>query len=278
MDKRKVIFYSDELNDDFSVKQIKPKRIDGNYKYCNDSFLGKTAHFFWYRMIFTPIAFFYNKSVFAHKIKGNNILKGFKDEGYFLYGNHTQAVGDAFMPSFINMPKHNYVIVHPANVSIPILGRITPALGALPLPDDMRAYKGFLSVIEQRIREKKGIIIYPEAHVWPYYTKIRPFTDDSFYYPVKLCAPSFCFTNTYQKRRFSRNPRIVTYVDGPFYPDTSLPPKERRQELRDRIYKTMCVRAQSSTVEQIKYVKCDKIRKERNQNDQRSVLRKQNDV
>lgn len=255
MDKREVIFYSDELNDDFSVKQIKPKRIDENYKYCNDSVFGKFAHLLWYRIIFMPVAFFYNKVVFAHEIKGKNILKDFKGKGYFMYGNHTQAVGDAFMPNFINIPKRNYVVVHPANVSIPVLGRITPALGALPLPDDMRAYKSFMAAIEQRIREKKGIIIYPEAHVWPYYTKIRPFKDDSFYYPVKLCVPAFCFTNTYQKRRFSKRPKIVTYVDGPFYPDTSLSPKDSRKELRDRIYRTMCSRAQSSTVEQIKYVK-----------------------
>ncbi|MBE6535354.1 MAG: hypothetical protein E7677_01860 [Ruminococcaceae bacterium] len=260
MDKRKIIYYSDELNDDFSVKQIKPKRIDENYKYCNDSLLGKTAHFFWYRIIFTPIAFFYNKAVFHHEIKGNNILKDFKGEGYFLYGNHTQDIGDAFIPHFINLPKRNYVIVNPANVSIPVLGHITPALGALPLPDSVKAYKKFLAAVEQGISEKNGIIIYPEAHVWPYYTKIRPFRDDSFYYPVKLGAPSFCFTNTYQKRRFSRKPRIVTYVDGPFYPDFSLTPKASRKELRDRIYRTMCRRSQSSSVEQIKYVKC--VRKE----------------
>ena len=233
---------------------------------------GKAAHFFWYRIIFTPIAFFYNKAVFGHKIKGNNILNDFKGEGYFLYGNHTQTLGDAFMPNFINMPKHNYVIVHPANVSIPILGRITPALGALPLPDDMRAYKSFLLTIEQRIRDKRGIIIYPEAHVWPYYTKIRPFTDDSFFYPVKLGALSFCFTNTYQKRRFSKRPRIVTYVDGPFYPDTELSPKDSRKELRDRIYACMCKRAENSTVELIKYVKKE------TENDQRPVLRKRKGV
>ena len=120
--------------------------------------------------------------MFCHEIKGNNILKDFKDEGYFLYGNHTQAIGDAFMPNFINIPKHNYVVVHPANVSIPVLRRITPSLGALPLPNNVKACKKFLSAIEQRIEDKKGVIIYPEAHIWPYYTKIRPFKDDSFYY------------------------------------------------------------------------------------------------
>jgi 1-acyl-sn-glycerol-3-phosphate acyltransferase len=138
---------------------------------------------------------------------------------------------------------------------MPFLGRITPSLGALPLPDDMKAYRNFLAAIERRISENHAVVIYPEAHIWPYYTKIRPFKEDSFYYPIKYGAPAYCFTNTYQKRRFSKKPKVVTYVDGPFYPDRGLPLRECRKELRDRIYATMCERAQNSTVVQIEYIK-----------------------
>jgi len=51
LDKRKVIFYSDELNDEFSLAQITPKKIDGNYCYIYDSLFKKFTHFFWYRMV-----------------------------------------------------------------------------------------------------------------------------------------------------------------------------------------------------------------------------------
>ena len=47
----------------------------------------------------------------------------------------------------------------------------------------------------------------------------------------------------------------MTYLDGPFYPDHSLPPRARAQALRDEIYKTMVRRSQESDYEYIRYVK-----------------------
>ncbi len=255
MDKRKIIFYSDELNDEFSLAQITPRKIDGSYVYCHDSAFKRFTHFFWYRIVATPIAFLYTKLTFGQKTVNKKAFAAHAKDGYFMYGNHTQDIGDAFIPNVINFPKTNYVIVHPNNVSMPFLGRITPSLGALPLPDDMAAYKNFYSAIERRIGEKRCVVIYPEAHIWPYYTGIRPFPDTSFSYPVKINAPVYCFTNTYHKRRFFSHPRIITYVDGPFYPDTTLPVRARAKELRDRVYECMCERAKSSDVEQIKYIR-----------------------
>lgn len=255
MDKRTVIYYDDELNDEFSVAQITPKRIDGSYRYINDSPFKKFTHFFWYRVVATPMAFLYTKWAFHHQIVGKQVLQSYRRTGYFLYGNHTQDIGDALMPSMLNFPKDDYVIVHPNNVSMPYLGRITPSLGALPLPDDMTAYRHFLSAVEQRIAEGHAVVIYPEGHIWPFYTGIRPFTEVSFSYPVKCRAPVFCFTNTYQKRRRSKKPKIVTYVDGPFFPDATLSPREQKQHLRDQVYACMCERAKCSTVTRIQYIK-----------------------
>lgn len=257
MDRRKVIYYDDELNDEFSLAQITPKKIDGSYRYIHNSFFKKLTHFFWYRVVATPVAFLYTKIVFHHKTVGGDILKKYKNKGYFIYGNHTQDIGDAFIPNMLNFPKDNYVIVHPNNVSMPFLGKITPSLGALPLPDDMTAYRNFIDAISTRIGQKHAVVIYPEAHIWPYYTGIRPFTDVSFSYPVKLDTPVFCFTNTYQKRRLSERPRIVTYVDGPFFADSSLSDRENKRRLRDAVYRCMCERAKNSNVVCIKYIKRD---------------------
>jgi 1-acyl-sn-glycerol-3-phosphate acyltransferase len=252
---RKVIYYSDELNDEFSTAVIEPIRIDGDYAY--DGF-SRFAHFFWYRIVAMPIAFFYTKFAFRHQIKNAKVIKPYKRGGYCLYGNHTQDLGDACIPNMINKSKDKYVIVHPNNVSIPVIGHVTPSLGALPLPDDMDAYRNFAASIEQRIAEGHAVVIYPEAHIWPYYTGIRPFPDTSFSYPVKCGVPVFCFVNTYQKRRLGKKPRIVTYVEGPFYPDESLPVRARKKELRDRVHACMCELAGHSTVEQIQYVRKEK--------------------
>ncbi|MBE6557989.1 MAG: hypothetical protein E7661_03130 [Ruminococcaceae bacterium] len=255
MDKRRIIYYENELTDEFSTAVITPKAIDEAYVYCHDSAFKKFTHFFWYRVIATPIGFLYAKLSHGHRIVGKERLRAYKKRGYFLYGNHTQPTGDAVIPSLLTFPKDAYVIVHPNNVSMPYLGRVTPSMGALPLPDNMAAYRNFIHAVERRATEGNAVVIYPEAHIWPYYTGIRPFKDDAFAYPVKLGTPVFCFVNTYQKRRLSKKPRIVTYIDGPFAPNTNLPPRQQRRELRDRVYAQMCEHAKLNRVEVIQYVK-----------------------
>lgn len=257
--KEKTICYTDELNDEFSTAVIEPKRIDENYVYIHRSVWKKVTHFFWYRLVANPLAFCYLKLYFGHRIVNKKVLKLAGKTGYFQYANHTHFMADALIPTMVSNPKDTYVIVHPNNVSMPYLGRITPSLGALPLPDDAGAAKNFLKAVETRIKEGKVVHIYPEAHIWPYYTKIRPFKDTSFRYPIKCGVPVFCFTNTYQKRRWRKTPRIVTYVDGPFYAEETLKGKAKQEELRNRVYETMVKRAENNSVEMITYVKAEEM-------------------
>lgn len=251
---KKIIYYEDELTDEFSTAKINPKRIDESYQYEGGK-LWKVGRLFWYHILAKPIAWVYLKLSFGHKIINKGILKDARKEGYFLFGNHTNPLPDALIPTMLNFTGSVFVIVHPNNVSMPVGGRITPSLGAIPLPDTKEAFKNFMKTLEHRVAQKAVIMIYPEAHIWPYYTKIRPFVSDSFHYPILFHAPVYCFTNTYQKRRFRKKPRIVTYVDGPFFPNTDLPRKEQKQDLRDRVYEKMVERSKENTVEYIHYEK-----------------------
>lgn len=255
--KRPFIVYRDEKNDEFSTAEIDAKKIDGSYKYERSEGKSAFAHFFWYRIVAIPLAFIYLKIRFRHKIVGKEKLKGRSEKGRFIYGNHTQITADALIPTFVNSLRDTYVIVHANNVSMPFLGRVTPYMGALPLPDDMAATRNFSDIIKKRIFQGKSVVIYPEAHIWPYYTRIRPFGDDSFAYPVKYGTPVFCFTNTYQKKRFGAHPRIVTYIDGPFYPDSELSAREQRKKLREQVYSAMSERSKQSDVEWIKYIRAE---------------------
>ncbi len=252
---QKTVYYTDPLKDEFSAAQITPKTIDGSYQYLPQGAWKRFTRFFWYRVVATPLAWLFLKGKFRHKMVGRKALKGKKKEGFFLFGNHTQEVADAFIPTMLCFPRRVNVIVHPNNVSMPVLGKITPSLGALPLPDDLDASKNFIHAIETRIGEGNAVCIYPEAHIWPYFTGIRPFSDKSFRYPVKYDKPAYCFTNTYQVKKAGGKVRIVTYVDGPFYPDASLPIPQRRKALRDQVYAAMTERAKNSNVEVIRYVR-----------------------
>ena len=171
-----------------------------------------------------------------------------------MYGNHTQAFADTFIPSVAIYPKRNFLIVNPENVSMKGLITLTELLGAIPIPINTKGMKKFIDIVEKRIKQNYTVSIYPEAHIWPYYTKIRPFKDVSFKYPVNLDTPVFCFTNTYQKRGKGKV-KIVSYIDGPFFANKELTKKEQQKDLRDRVYNQMVERSKDSNIEIIKYIK-----------------------
>ena len=254
-EKRKIIYYSDELNDEFSTMQIQPIPIDENYDYGSNSFCWHLRRFFFYRVFAMPLAFIYLKLKYRHKVINRKLIKPYQKGGIFIYGNHTNILSDPLVPTFVSFPKSVYVVVHPNNVSIPHIGQKMRLLGALPLPDNFAAAKNFMRTMEMRVKSKCSICIYPEAHIWPFYTKIRPFGDMAFKYPLQFKTPVFCFTNVYQKRKFSKNPRMLTYIDGPFFAEENLSSKEARKALRDAVYEKMCERSKLNTVELIQYIK-----------------------
>ena len=255
MKEKKVIYYNDELNDEFSSAKIIPIKIDGNYKY-NRSSLWNFCSLIAQNVLSMPIKIGYSKIKFRIKYIGKEKLKKYKKEGYFVYVNHTQEFADTFIPSIPIYPKRNFLIVNPENISMKFLKNIVEMLGAIPVPGDKDAMKNFLETIKSHIRKGHSITIYPEAHIWPYYTKIRPFKSVSFQYPVNLEKPVFCMTNTYQSYGKNNDKiKIVTYIDGPFFPNTELSKKEQKEELRNKIYDCMVERSKNSNIEYIKYIK-----------------------
>ena len=254
----RVIYYEDELNEEFSNKKITPIKIDENYKY-EHGILWNACSFLIQNVLSMPLKIIHLKRKFKIKYIGKEKIKPFKNTGYFVYANHTQAFEDTFIPSVGIYPKRNFLIVAPENVSMKGLKTLTELFGAIPIANTKTAMKSFLGTIEKRIRKKSAITIYPEAHIWPYYTKIRPFKDVSFKYPIELNVPTFSITNTYQKVGKNEDKiRIVSYIDGPFYSNKELNKKDQQRELRNQVYNKMCERSKNSNIEFIIYKKKEK--------------------
>jgi len=252
---KKVIYYTDELNEEFSKAQIVPRVIDGNFAYFHGP-VWDVCSVLIQNVFSMPIKLLYAWMKFRVRYVGREKLKSCQGRGYFIYGNHTQPFADTFLPSLANYPRRNFFIVNPENVSMPGLGKLVELLGAIPIPCDFEGMKHFIQSVEDKIQKNYSVTIYPEAHIWPYYTHIRPFKPVSFRYPVKLSCPVFAMTNTYHSRgRSGRKVQIITYIDGPFYPDEKLKAKERQQDLRDRVYLCMKERSKESDFEFIEYRK-----------------------
>lgn len=248
------IRYYQSYTDDFIESHDQFLKLPDDYEWISENPFYCAASRLTY-LLGRIFAFFYCRYGLHIKIENREILEECQDTGFFLYGNHTQIIGDAFIPIHVVTPRRGYAVVSPANLGIPVLGKILPYLGALPLPESFGGMKKLDGAIRQRIQEKSCVVLYPEAHVWPWYTGIRPLPAASFGFPVECAVPSFCMTTTYQKRRHGKKPDITIYVDGPFYPDTTRSRKEQKTGLRDEIYDCMSRRSRKSTYQYIIYKK-----------------------
>ncbi len=191
--------------------------------------------------------------LFLHvRIKGAKKLRQHKGGG-FIYANHTLPVGDVFDPALACFPKRIYTVASPANLGIPVIGKILPYLGALPLDESLHGMKQLTKTVEERTAQGCFVVIYPEAHVWEYCADIRPFSETAFKFPAKLEKPVFVLTTTFQKRWFGKRPKVTIYADGPFLPQKDGTMKQQAETLCRQVRECMEQRAQASTYRFIEY-------------------------
>lgn len=239
----KIVYYTDELNDDFAGTKINTKVVDSKFKYIHK---GPVWTFFAnvvYYLLVVPMAWLYLK-ILRVKYVNAKTLKTFKRKKirYFMYGNHTSFCVDAFSPNILSLPTRNKIIVGADTVSIKGIKTLVQMLGAVPTPSSMNGMRDFSKAIDY-YHSRYNISIYPEAHIWPFYNGVRNFVDSSFLYPVKHNSPVIALFTAYSKPKglFScfRKANITVYVSDPIYPNLELGKKEAQKELRDKVYNFM---------------------------------------
>lgn len=253
--KERIRYYSDLENEDFSNTNITATPLPDNYRYVHTNFIWRFIAGFVYYCIAKPILFSLTKIRFHQRFANKKLIKQAKHTGAFIYSNHTSKAADSFVPNILFPFKRNYIIVSPEAMSIPGIKLLLQQLGVIPLTDKLHLKKDMLRCIKKRISQKSLITIFPEAHIWLFYNKIRPFKETSFKYPVITNAPVYALTNCYQKRKLGKFPKIVTFLDGPFYPKEELSKDENAKYLRDKVYEAMVERSkQYSTYEYVQYI------------------------
>lgn len=248
----KVNYYK-SYDEDFVKSANQNYALNSNFKWYHKN---PFYHFgsFLCHIIFIIIANIYSRLFLHVHIHNRELLK--KEKGYFLFANHTQMIGDILNPVLMTVPVHPYFVCSPANLGIPVLGKILPLAGALPIPDSLSKLKELKNAINLYINKGKCIVIYPEAHLWPYCTFIRPHSKSAFHFPYENHAKSFVATTTYRKGIFEK-PIIDIYIDGPYMADYTLDKKEAINKLHNEIYNIMSERSKLNTYEFITYKKED---------------------
>lgn len=256
----RIFYYETEQDDPIrtaeqgSQKQAKRVELPADYVYIRRNPFVKLYSTLVYGGL-KIFARFYAKFYLHLTIKNREVLKKVpKNQGYVIYANHTNPFHDAFSPALV-ADRHIYTIALPANLLIPGIGKLLPHAGIIPLGSTPEQKQQFHAAIDERLRTGNCLVVYPEAHVWPYATKIRQFPqgDRSFVYPVRNHLPIFTMTTTYQKAKKRARPDMTVYLDGPFYPDDDKTDDENRTMLAQKAYESMVKWSKKSNYEYFQY-------------------------
>ena len=258
--KTRVAYYHDELRDDFNELGLSRPSVPEGYKYKRTNWFNNILSGILYHGIAKPILGLY---CVCHgiRIKGRENIKLLNGSGAFIYSNHV-AITDVFKfqsQAFFFRKRVN-ILGYSDSLSMPIVRNLTRALGYLPLPlkGDAKNMLALTEAMEFYYHKKQFILIYPEAHIWPYYTHVRPFRDGSFTYPAKAMAPVLPTITTWRKSKFCKKPKQTVYILEPIFPKEDLSFVENKEYLHKETLKAMSEKTESvKQYEYIKYIKVD---------------------
>ena len=255
--KKKTVYYHDPIHDDFAGTHIETNIIDDEYRYAHSKAWHWMANVLYYP-IALPLVWLLHRVVGGIRFINRKSRKKIKGP-CFLYGNHT-GIFDAYTPALLSCPRRAAILAGADAFSIKGIRTLVQMLGAIAVPNRISGMKHFMEAVSDEFNHGRDIAIFPEAHIWPYYTGVRPFSSTSFSYPVRMNAPVIAFFTAYSEpgtidRLLHRKTKIRIYLSDPIYPDMSLPYKEAQQKLRDEVYSYMEQMAKShSTYAVIDYV------------------------
>jgi hypothetical protein len=237
------LYYYDERNDDFTdfkAELVRP--VDKTYRYENRNPVARFFAFLLYYVIAVPVLWLLCKLFYGVKVEGKRKLRRLKG-GCVIYSNHVLALDCAFSIVMVAAPRRCCIVCNPDAVHMPVVRHIVRMLGALPVPDDVGAFKNFSRTVDDKLKKGGTLVVMPEAHIWPYYTGIRDFPATSFTYAAKNGVPAVPVCVTFRKpkgpfKKFMR-PRVTVKVGDPVYAEKGMPIKRAAKALRDETYSFM---------------------------------------
>ena len=93
--KERTIYYSDLLNDDFAGTDINTVKLPADYKYFPKTAI-RRGFAGGLNFAVSPLILLLQQAVYGEKIVGREKLKGYRKDGFFLYGNHTSTMGSKY--------------------------------------------------------------------------------------------------------------------------------------------------------------------------------------
>ena len=239
--KQKIVIMPASPSEKVVFNKIKKKqiKIDDNYKYEKNIFI-RVWQFILYYIIAKPLFLIYGKCFLGIKVFGREKIKSIKS-GAITVSNHVHFVDFSIATNFISLTKRTHIISNKDNFDVPIAGKLMSGYGVMPLPDTAKANLNFYKQVNKYLKKGRFIHLFPEASMWPYYNKLRPFYPGAFHFACKNNLPVIPYVIVFRKnKRFiSKRPKISVYICNPVFANTTLPFKQQKEDLMQRTYDEM---------------------------------------
>lgn len=241
---------SEGISDDFHVdgerdeSKLSNVEIDKNYKFRIKNPIAKffANLFYCFAALVIPFIVYLAHGV---RFRGRRNLRSLKNTGAVAITNHVLYL-DCMMIAQAVFPKKLYFQVLENNMKLPGVRFFMKACGCMPIPRKQSAKRVYVEETDKILKdEKKFVGIYPEAALWPYYTKIRKFKPGAFHFAVKDDVPIIPVIINFRAPRgiqkwFNMKVRYVTvHIGKPIYANKDLPFNESVTELMERSHNIM---------------------------------------
>ena len=189
-------------------------------------------------IIITPILWILNKVMFGFEVEGVENLRKVSG-GKITISNHVHPM-DCTMNGLINFPERTYFPTLATNFKIPFIRHLIRILYAIPIPKKQAQKEKFFEQINKALLDGKTIHMYPEAALWPYYEKIRPFKKGAFKMAVEANCPIVPILYKFEEpdgifALYKRKKCIHAKVLEPVYPNLNLDKNEMAEDLQRRV-------------------------------------------
>ena len=145
MSKPKVVYYTDEVNEDFAGTSIKQVEVGKDFPFAPTNKAWRILEWMAYYLVAVPLVSIFCYLFCGFRIKNRSALKRLKKQhkgGYFIYLNHTHFT-DAFVGPLVSLPYKAHIIANPDAVSIKGLRTFEQMIGCIPLLKGKR--KGYIA-------------------------------------------------------------------------------------------------------------------------------------
>lgn len=252
--KRGSVIVVSSPDDDFGAtgRVVKGRLIGATYRYRHSNVLWRLFSGFLYYVV-APIPAWLVARYYGLRIHNRRAIR--ESGGCYLYGNHTHWV-DAILPYILAFPRRMRVVTGPTAVSVPVVRHLVALMGGVPLNTTVAGKTEFRAALTEAVRRGEAVAIFPEAHEWPYYNRIREFSPASFTYPVHDGSPVVGYVLTYRSRRWLkfRAPALTVTVAPPIRPEVWAGAADPKQVVRDLVHKFMCETVESEhSIEWVHY-------------------------